>query len=79
MAKKRVHLTFPGSLADEPILWQLSQSYDLVFNIRQADYADGLGWMMAELEGTTERLEDGLRWLESKGVHVDPLEQDIVQ
>lgn len=79
MAKKRVHLTFPGSLADEPILWQLSQSYDLVFNIRQADYADGLGWMMAELEGTTEHLEHGLRWLESKGVHVDPLEQDIVQ
>jgi hypothetical protein len=46
MAKRRVHLTFPGKLADEPLLWQLSQTFDLIFNIRQADYTEGLGWMM---------------------------------
>ncbi|HEU5393663.1 MAG TPA: NIL domain-containing protein [Candidatus Methylomirabilis sp.] len=78
MAKRRVHLTFPGKLADEPILWKLSQTFDLVFNIRQADYTEGLGWMMTELEGTSANLAAGLRWLEGQGVHVAPIEQDVV-
>lgn len=78
MAKRRVHLTFPGKLADEPLLWQLSQTFDLIFNIRQADYTEGLGWMMTELEGTAANLEAGLQWLEGQGVHVAPIEQDVV-
>lgn len=78
MAKRRVHLSFPGSLADEPVMWQLSELFELSYNIRQADYVEGLGWMMVELEGEYEELERGIKWLEEKGVHVDPIEQDVV-
>jgi len=78
VAKRRVHLTFPGRLKDEPLLWQMCQRHDVVFNIRQADYTEGLGWLMAELEGDEERLEKGIQWLEEQGVHVDPIEQDVV-
>jgi hypothetical protein len=41
--KRRVHLTFHGQLADQPAIWTMSQEFDLVFNIRQADLDDG--WM----------------------------------
>jgi hypothetical protein len=34
---------------------------------------------MAELEGDEKGLQSGMRWLEEKGVHVDPIEQDVVQ
>lgn len=78
MAKKRIHLTFTGKLAEEPILWQLSQTFDLVFNIRQADFTEGIGWIMAELEGDTQLLENGIRWLEDHGVQVAPIEQDVI-
>jgi ABC-type methionine transport system ATPase subunit len=78
MAKRRVHLTFRGRLAEEPVLWQLSQTFDLVFNIRQADFTEGIGWIMAELEGDPQRLENGIRWLEERGVQVAPIEQDVV-
>lgn len=78
MAKKRVHLTFTGKLAEEPILWQLSQTFDVVFNIRQADFTEGIGWIMAELEGDPQPLENGIMWLEEHGVHVAPIEQDVV-
>ena len=78
MAKRRVHLTFPGKLADEPLLWQLSQNFEIIFNIRQADYTEGLGWMMTELEGSAANLEAALRWLEGQGVLVAPIEQDVV-
>ena len=79
MAKRRVHLTFTWKLVDEPILWQLSQTFDLIFNIRQADFTEGIGWIMAELEGEPAALDRGIRWLEEKGVHVDPIEQDVIQ
>jgi ABC-type methionine transport system ATPase subunit len=78
MQKRRVHLTFTGKLVEEPILWQLSQTFDLIFNIRQADFTEGIGWIMAELEGDAQRLENGIKWLEDRGVQVAPIEQDVV-
>ena len=78
MAKRRVHLTFPGKLKDEPLLWHACERFDLVFNIRQANYTEGLGWLMAELEGEQDRLENGIRWLEERGVQVGPIEQDVM-
>ncbi len=78
MAKRRVHLTFQGQLADEPAIWTMSQEFGLVFNIRQADLTDGFGWIMLELEGNEERLGEALRWLEERGVIVAPIEQDVV-
>jgi ABC-type methionine transport system ATPase subunit len=78
MGKQRVHLTFQGQLADEPAIWTMSQEFDLVFSIRQADLVDGFGWIMLELEGDDQNLAEGLRWLEEKGVIVAPIEQDVV-
>jgi ABC-type methionine transport system ATPase subunit len=79
VAKRRVHLSFPGKLKDEPLLWRTCEQFDLIFNIRQADYTEGMGWLMAELEGDGEQLEKGIRWLEEQGVIVAPIEQDVVQ
>ena len=78
MAKRRVHLTFQGQLADEPAIWTMSQQFGLVFNIRQADLADGFGWIMLELTGDEEKLTEALQWLEERGVIVAPIEQDVV-
>lgn len=78
MGKRRVHLTFQGQLADEPAIWTMSQQFDLVFNIRQADLEDGFGWIMLELTGEDRKLAEALRWLEERGVVVAPIEQDVV-
>jgi ABC-type methionine transport system ATPase subunit len=78
MGKRRVHLTFQGQLADEPAIWTMSQQFHLVFNIRQADLADGFGWIMLELDGDDQQLGEALHWLEEKGVIVAPIEQDVV-
>ncbi len=78
MAKRRVHLTFQGQLADEPAIWTMSQEFGVVFNIRQAELTDGFGWIMLELEGDEVKLAEALRWLEERGVIVAPIEQDVV-
>jgi len=78
MSTRRVHLTFQGQLADEPAIWTMSQTFHLAFNIRQADLADGVGWVMLELDGAEQDLADALEWLEQRGVIVAPIEQDVV-
>ncbi len=78
MGKRRVHLTFEGRLVDEPVIWTMSEEFDLAFSIRQADLEDGVGWIMLELEGADDRIAGALRWLAAQGVIVAPIEQDIV-
>jgi ABC-type methionine transport system ATPase subunit len=78
MGKRRVHLTFQGPLADQPVIWTMSEEFDVAFSIRQADLEDGVGWIMLELEGADERIAEALRWLEAQGVIVAPIEQDVV-
>jgi len=73
MAKRRVMLTFPEELIKEPIIYNLGQQFKVVTNIRRADLTSDKGWMVLELEGKEEEIEEGITWMTSKGVRVDPI------
>jgi len=75
MAKKQVMFTFPQELIKEP----LSQHFNIVTNIRRADITADRGWVVLELEGEEERIEEGMAWVTGKGVRVDPVGGDIVE
>ena len=79
MAKKQVMFTFPQELIKEPIIHGLSQHFNIVTNIRRADITADRGWVVLELEGEEERIEEGVAWVISKGVRVDPVGGDIVE
>ena len=72
MAKRRVMLAFTPETITEPIIYTISQQFNLVINIRQADLAEDKGWIIVEFEGDEEDIEAGLAWAISKGVRVDP-------
>jgi ABC-type methionine transport system ATPase subunit len=76
--RMRVRLTFPAHLIQEPIVYRLVKDFDIVINIRRADVKADYGWMLLELEGDPARLERGVAWLKEAGVHVDPIESDVV-
>ena len=38
-----------------------------------------MGWVVLELEGESEVVEDGLEWVTSTGVRVDPIAGDIIE
>jgi len=79
MSRMRVRLTFPPSLIQEPILYQLVKDFDIVINIRRADVKEDYGWVALELEAKDEKtLEKGVAWLKATGVDVDPIERDVV-
>ena len=50
------------------------KQFKLVTNIRRADLSEETGWIVLELEGDTNDIEQGIAWVTSKGVRVDPIE-----
>ena len=79
MTKRQVTFTFPQELIREPIIYTLSHQFKVVTNIRRADISENRGWVVLELEGEEKDLEQGIAWVTSKGVRVDPVIGDIVE
>jgi len=79
MAKRRVHLTFPENLVQEPIIFNLGKQFDVVTNIRRANVEDNFGWVILELDGDEEALDRGLKYLEEQGVQINTIAGDVVE
>ncbi len=79
MVKRQVMFTFPQELIREPIIYTLGLQFKVVPNIRRADISEDKGWVVLELEGEEKDIEQGIAWVTSKGVRVDPVIGDIVE
>jgi ABC-type methionine transport system ATPase subunit len=79
MAKRRVHLTFPEDLVQEPIIYNLGKRFDIVTNIRRANVEDTFGWVILELDGDERALEDGLAYMRELGVQINTIAGDVVE
>jgi len=77
MTKSLVILTFGEEAIKEPVIHNLGQQFRIVTNIRQADLSESQGWVILELEGEEEDIEQGIAWVTSRGVKVDPVVGDI--
>lgn len=80
MVSKRIVLTFPHKLLDQPIVYKLVKEYDLVFNILQAKITPKEeGVMVLELKGKKENYAEGVKYLTGLGVNIQPLSQDVTR
>jgi ABC-type methionine transport system ATPase subunit len=75
----RIRLTFLDRLIKEPVVYKLGHDFDVVTNIRRADIQEGIGWVILELEGEQQAIDDALNWARSLGVRVDPAVGDVVE
>jgi len=73
MVKRSVVFTSPQELLREPIIYNLGYQFNVVTNIYRADISEDRGWVVLELEGEEEDIEQGIAWVISKGVRVDPV------
>jgi L-aspartate semialdehyde sulfurtransferase ferredoxin len=78
MAKKRMHLTFPEKLIQEPVIFRLATDFGIVTNIRRANVEDSYGWVILEMEADDDTLNRGIEYLREKGVEVTDAEGDAV-
>ena len=79
MIKRQVMFTFPQERIKEPIIYNLGQKFKVIPNIRRADVSENKGWVILELEGKEEDIENGISWVTSMGVRVDSATGDIVE
>ncbi|MBI4295914.1 MAG: NIL domain-containing protein [Chloroflexi bacterium] len=79
MAVQRVKFTFHQELITLPVIYELGKNFNVVTNIRRADVTENRGWVVLELEGKESDIEQGIKWVTSKGIRVDPVVGDIVE
>ncbi len=74
---RRVKLTYPPDLLDQPVIYSLIKQFDLVTNIRNASIGGGeQGWLIIDLEGSPASIEQALAWAREQGVTVENLPGD---
>ena len=76
LSKKRVTLVFPPDQIKEPAVFMMAKKFDIMPNIRKARVTETIGEMMLELEGTEKNLVEGIKYLESRGIKVEPVAGD---
>lgn len=77
--KRRFWLTYPTRLITSPVIWQLSQKFPIVFNVRQASVTDEIGILCLELEARRSEIKAAIAWLEKQGVKVEPVEINVIE
>jgi ABC-type methionine transport system ATPase subunit len=78
MARKQVTLIFPQHLIKEPVVYMMAKQFEVMPNIRRAKVTESVGEMTLELEGTDEHIQQGVVFLEKKGIKVEPVVGDVV-
>jgi len=67
-------------MVDQPIVYRLVKDHDLVFNILQAKITpEEEGVMVLELKGTKEHYAQGIKYLTSVGLKIQPLSKDVTR
>ncbi len=79
MTSLRIRLTFPPEKITEPIIYNIGHQYKVVTNIRRANVTEEAGWVMLEILGPPEEIEQAVDYLKNINVQVELVEGDVVQ
>ena len=76
----KVVIHFPKEKVDKPIICFLTSKYGVMFNILKAMITpEQEGLMVLELLGDAQACQQGLEYLRSLGLRIEPIAQDIMR
>lgn len=78
-ARRRVTLTFPPKLIQEPVIYNIGHRFKVVTNIRSANVLENAGWVTLEIDGEEDEYLKALHYLNEMGVSVEPVERDVIE
>jgi ferredoxin len=77
--KQKMVLHFPSTIVEQPCTYHLIKDYNLMINILKANINPRKeGFIVVEISGEKQDFSAGVAFLQSRGVKVHPLEQEIV-
>ena len=71
--KLKVELTFPESLRDIPVIYNLGHEFKIIPNIIEASFSTKTGWAILVLEGEEKEVNKSLEYLKNKKVVINIL------
>jgi hypothetical protein len=74
----RLFVSFPESLVERPMIYELVKRFDVVPNIRRANVEAHSGWIILELEGDPAARDQAVAYLEELGCTVNRMEGDVL-
>jgi hypothetical protein len=77
--KMRLWLMYPPKLITTPGIWELGHRFQVMTNVRQASVTDEIGIVCLELDGKRSEIKSAIKWLESRGVSVEPVEINVIE
>ena len=75
----RLWLMYPPKLITNPVIWELTQRFPVITNVRQASVTDEIGIVCLELEGAPANIKAAIQWLEKLGIKVEPVEINVIE
>ena len=78
-ARTKLYLTYPKKLVKEPLIYLMSQEFELVFNIRSASVSEEIGIIALELDGAEAEIGRAIGWFREHGVTVEPIEKNVIE
>lgn len=78
-ARDRYFVSFPETLVERPVVYEMVQRFRVVPNIRRANVEDETGWMILELSGAADEVTRVVEWLREAGCQVNRQEGDILE
>jgi len=70
MSKKTIRFEITQGLVQEPLLYLLARKFDVVTNIRAASVTDEGGFVVLEVEGADEVIQQAMDYLSGEGIKV---------
>ena len=77
--QRRLWLMYPARLIQKPLIWEMGQKFKIVTNLRQVSVSDDIGIVCLEIDGRRSEIKASIKWLESLGVSVEPIEINVIE
>lgn len=71
--QRRLFLTFPRQLVQEPVVHDLLRKFPVKANIRGASVTDEIALLALHMEGDEKDLSAAVEWLKGLGVVIEDL------
>jgi ABC-type methionine transport system ATPase subunit len=68
--ERKVYLTYPSHLVNQPILHEFIRKFDVVVNILEANVTRQEGWLLVAVRGEEQVVNEGLEWMSAQGIEV---------
>jgi len=76
---KRLWLTYPKKVIQQPVIYELGHKFAIVTNIRQCGVTEEVGIVSLELVGERDEIKKAIKWLESLKIKVEPVEINVIE